>query len=103
MLLYKYLDFTDGEKTLDISTLTKKGARSIYIEVYSDITIGENFSLGNGNHNIAFPILNGRLPNNFTLKKGRCNISILESAGAGDKNYWKITKENDNGIPSYSS
>lgn len=101
-MLSKYLNFDEGEKTFDISTLTKRGVRSIYIYVYKQVTIEGIYNLPSGEHNIQFPILNGRLPNNFTLTGGQCDIVIQEFAGEGDKNYWKITKENDNGIPSYS-
>lgn len=100
-MLHKYLNFDEGEKTFDISTLTKRGARLIYICVYKSITIEGNYILPVGEHNIQFPILNGRLPNNFTLTGGQCDIAIQELAEKGDKNYWKITKENDNGIPTY--
>lgn len=103
MLLYKYLNFESEEKKHDISTLTKKGIRSVFIEVYSPVQFNGFLCLENGRHYIKFPILNGRLPSNLTLEKGDCNVAILELDGVGDKNYWKITKENDNGIPSYAS
>ncbi len=103
MLLYVYLNFETTTRTHDISTLTKKGIRSMFIESYSPTQFAGGLNLEAGKFYITFPFLNGRLPNNLTIKKGSCNITILELAGVGDENYFKITKENDNGIPSYSS
>lgn len=100
-MLYKYLDFNEGEKSFDISTLTKKGARLINIRVFTQVSIEETYIIPPGTYNIRFPFLNGRLPNNFTLTSGQCDITIQELDGMGDKKYWKIVKENDNGIPSY--
>ena len=99
-MLYKYLNFDGGEKKFDISTLTKKGARLVQLRVYETINFGE-YPVPTGTYNIIFPFLNGRLPNNFTITSGQCDITIQELAGVGDENYFKITKENDNGIPSY--
>lgn len=103
MLLYAYLDFETERKKHDISTLTKKGIRSMLIEVYASMQFAGGLTLEPGEHYITLPFLNGRLPNNLMITKGSCNISILELAGVGDENYFEITKENDNGIPSYSS
>lgn len=102
-MLTSYLKFNGGDKTFDISTLTKKGVRLIYIYAYTPVTIDGIYLLPSGERNIQFPILNGKLPNNFTLTSGECSIIIQELAGEGDKNYWKIKKENDNGIPTYRS
>lgn len=101
MLLYLYLNFESGEKKHDISTLTKKGIRSIFVEAYSPVQFEGNLALETGSHYVTFPILNGRLPSNLMLKKGDCNISILELAGEGTEITGKLKKENDNGIPSY--
>lgn len=102
-MLYRYLNFNGGEKTFDISALTKKGVRLIQLRVYELVSFGGVYPVPPGNYDIAFPFLNGRLPNNFTITSGQCDITIQELAGAGDENYFKITKENDNGTPSYSS
>lgn len=102
-MLYKYLDFNAGEKSFDISTLTKKGVRLINIRVFTPVTIEGVYVVPVGTYDIYFPFLNGRLPNNFTITEGQCDITIQELDGVGDRNYWKITKENDNGIPSYRS
>lgn len=101
-MLTKYLNFDTGEKTFDISTLTKRGVRSIYFRVHKSISIENVYTLPPGDYYFQFPILNGRLPNNFTLTQGQCNVVIQEFAGIGDKKYWKIRKENDNGVPSYT-
>ena len=103
MSLYAYLNFEITTKTYSISTLTKKGIRSMLVKTYSPVQFAGGLTLETGEFYITFPFLNGRLPNNLTIMKGDCNISILELAGVGDENYFKITKENDNGIPSYSS
>lgn len=103
MLLYAYLDFETTRKKHDISTLTKKRYTfNVHKSIYSDAISG-GLTLEAGEYYITHPFLNGRLPNNLTVTKGSCNISILELAGVGDENYFKITKENDNGIPSYGS
>ena len=102
-MLYKYLNFDGGEKELDISTLTKKGARLVQLRVYETVNFEGRYPVPTGKYDITFPFLNGRLPNNFTIVSGQCDITIQELAGVGDKNYFKITKENDNGIPSYIS
>lgn len=101
MLLYAYLNVDSTEKTHDISTLTKKGIRLMHVKAYSTVQFEGGLALEPGDSYIKFPLLNGRLPNNLTIIKGDCNITILELAGVGDENYWKITKENDNGIPKY--
>ena len=101
-MLYKYLNFDEGEKTFDISTLTKKGVRSASLTVNEVVVFNGIYPVSVGTHNITFPFLNGRLPNNFTITSGRCDVTIYELAGVGDENYFKITKENDNGTPSYS-
>lgn len=100
-MLYKYLSFDDGEKSFDISTLTKKGIRLINMRVYETISFEDAYPVPAGTYDIYFPFLNGRLPNNLAITQGNCDITIQELDGVGDKNYWKITKENDNGIPSY--
>lgn len=100
-MLYKFLNFKEGEKNFDISNLTKKGARSVQLRVYEMISFEDTYPLPPGTYNITFPFLNGRLPNNFKITQGQCDIIITDFAGVGDKNYFKITKENDNGIPSY--
>lgn len=100
-MLYKYLDFSRGEKSFDISTLSKKGVRAIRLKVFTTISIEGLYTVPPGSYNISFPLLNGRLPNNFTLTEGQCDITIEELDGVGDRNYWKIVKENDSGIPSY--
>lgn len=100
-MLYKYLSFDGGEKNFDISTLTKKGARLVQLRVYELVNFEEKYPVPTGTYDITFPFLNGRLPNNFTITSGQCDITIQELAGVGDENYFKITKENDNGIPSY--
>ena len=102
-MLYKYLNFNEGEKTFDISTLTKKGVRTAYLRVNELIVFEGVYPISPGTYNLTFPFLNGRLPNKFTITSGLCDITIQELAGVGDENYFKITKENDNGIPSYSS
>ena len=102
-MLYRYLDFDGGEKKFDISNLTKKGARLVQLRVYKVVSFEETYPVPPGTYIIIFPFLNGRLPNNFTITSGACDITIQELAGVGDKKYFKIEKENDNGIPSYRS
>lgn len=101
-MLYKYLNFDTGEKTFDISTLTKKGVRLVQLRVSESVSFEGTYLVTPGTYNITFPFLNGRLPNNFTITSGVCDIIIQELAGVGDENYFKIVKENDNGTPSYS-
>lgn len=102
-MLYRFLNFDGGEKKFDISTLTKKGARLIQLRVYETVSFEGEYPVPTGTYDITFPFLNGRLPNNFSITSGQCDITIQELAGVGDKKYFKIKKENDNGIPSYNS
>lgn len=101
-MLYMYLNTDGGEKKFDVSTLTKKGVRSVHLRVYETVSFQGVYPVPPGTYNFTFPFLNGRLPNHFTIATGSCDIVIQELAGVGDENYFKITKENDNGIPSYS-
>ena len=100
-MLYKYLNFEGGEKTFDISTLTKKGVRKAQLRVYKTVSFEGQYPVPTGTYDITFPFLNGRLPNNFKITSGQCDITIYELAGVGDEKYFKIRKENDNEIPSY--
>lgn len=100
-MLYMSLNFNEGEKKFNISTLTKKGARLVQLRVYEAISFEGEYPVPPGTYDITFPFLNGRLPNNFEITSGQCDITIQELAGVGDEKYFKITKENDNAIPSY--
>lgn len=98
-MLYKFLSY-NGEKTFDISNLTKKGIRTVHLRVYELVNFG-CYPVPTGTYDITFPFLNGRLPSNLTISTGTCDVIIQELAGVGDENYFKIEKENDSGTPSY--
>lgn len=95
----------EQNNSLDISTLTKKGIKRILLTPWSDVLFDKVQLDANKQHDITFPELNGTLPSYIQLsaevEKWNCGCRIMELAGKGNRNYFNIAKENDNGVPTY--
>lgn len=88
---------------LDISRLTKRGIKRVLITPRKDVSFDNMSLLTNRDYDITFPELNGTLPSYIqvvsTATGWTCECRVMELAGKGNANYFSITKENDNGVP----
>lgn len=89
--------------TLDISENTKKGIKKILLTPSQDVIFDGVPIEPKSVLTIDLPELNGKLPNKISLTSSSeewvCGVRVLELGGEGDKNYFNIEKENDNGVP----
>ena len=96
---------TEKNSRLDVSTLTKKGIKRVLITPWSDVSLDGVVLNNSVQYDITFPELNGRLPSYVqivsNLENWLCGCRIMELGGKGDPNYFNITKENNNGVPTY--
>lgn len=90
---------------VDVTSLTKKGIKRVLITPFQDIKMDGLTLMGNKVYDITFPELNGTLPSSIVFApktedgEWYCGCRVMELAGKGYANYFNITKENDNGVP----
>ena len=90
---------------VDVTSLTKKGIKRVLITPFNDIKMDNITLMANKVYDITFPELNGTLPSSIIFMPKTesevwyCECRIMELAGKGYANYFNITKENDNGVP----
>lgn len=89
---------------LDLATLTKRGIKRVLFTPTQDVRLDGVRMEANKLHDITFPELNGTLPSYIQLTSDidvwHCGCRVMELAGKGNPNYFDITKENNNGVPS---
>lgn len=88
---------------LDVETLTKRGIKRVLLTPTQNVVLDGVTLEGNKQFDITFPELNGTLPSYIQLScrldEWYCGCRIMELAGKGNANYFEITKENNNGVP----
>lgn len=88
---------------LDVATLTKRGIKRVLLTPTHDVVLDGVTLEGNKQFDITFPELNGTLPSYIQLTSDietwYCGCRVMELAGKGNANYFSITKENSNGVP----
>lgn len=89
--------------SFDIAKLTKRGMKRVLITPRNNVSFDNMFLLTNRDYDITFPELNGTLPSciqvTSTDEKWTCECRVMELAGKGNADYFSITKENSNGVP----
>lgn len=88
---------------LDVSTLTKRGIKRVLFTPTQNVILDGVTLEANKQFDITFPELNGTLPSYIQLasvvETWYCGCRVMELAGKGNANYFRITKENNNGVP----
>lgn len=88
---------------LDLATLTKRGIKRVLLTPTHDVVLDDVTLEANKQFDITFPELNGTLPSYIQLtsdaEEWHCGCRVMELAGKGNANYFTITKENNNGVP----
>lgn len=88
---------------LDVSTLTKRGIKRVLFTPTQNVLLDGVVLEANKQFDITFPELNGTLPSYIQLTSDTetwyCGCRVMELAGKGNGNYFNITKENNNGVP----
>ena len=88
---------------IDVTDLTKRGIKRILLTPWSSISFDGVSLEPDKQYDITFPELNGTLPSYLTFASRAdtwaCGCRIMELAGKGNANYFTITKENNNGVP----
>lgn len=88
---------------LDVTPLTKRGIKRVLLTPTHDVLFDDVPLEANKQFDITFPELNGTLPSYIqltsNLSEWNCGCRIMELAGKGNSNYFKIIKENNNGVP----
>ena len=88
---------------LDVATLTKRGIKRVLLTPTQDVVLDGVTLEANKQFDITFPELNGTLPSYIQLTSDteawNCGCRVMELAGKGNANYFTITKENINGVP----
>lgn len=88
---------------LDVATLTKRGIKRVLLTPTHDVDLDGVTLEANKQFDITFPELNGTLPSYIQLTSDAevwyCGCRVMELAGKGNANYFTITKENNNGVP----
>lgn len=94
---------TENTPTFDIASLTKRGIKRVLLTPKSDVIFDGLPLLANKEYDISFPELNGTLPSRIKIlsavKTWECGCRVMELAGKGNADYFGITKENNNGVP----
>lgn len=87
----------------DIASLTKRGIKRVLLTPKNTVAFDDTLLVANKEYDITFPELNGTLPSYIqvvsTAETWECGCRVMELAGKGSADYFKITKENDNGVP----
>lgn len=88
---------------LDVTDLTKRGIKRVLLTPWNAVDLDGVAIEPGKQYDITFPELNGTLPSRLTfssnLEEWNCGCRIMELDGKGNLNYFNITKENDNGVP----
>lgn len=90
---------------VDVTSLTKRGIKRVLIAPFNDIKMDGITLMANKTYDITFPELNGTFPSTIVfvprpeVTEWYCGCRIMELAGKGNANYFKIISENDNGVP----
>lgn len=88
---------------LDVATLTKRGIKRVLLTPTHNVVLDGVSLEANKQFDITFPELNGTLPSYIQLTSDAeawyCGCRVMELAGKGNANYFTITKENNNGVP----
>lgn len=91
-----------NEPRLDIASLTKRGIKRVLLTPKNTVASDGTLLMANKEYDITFPELNGTLPSYIqvasTAETWECGCRVMELAGKGSADYFKITKENDNGV-----
>ena len=95
---------TESAPQLDIASLTKRGIKCVLLTPLNTGVALDNVPLSaDKEYYISFPELNGTLPSCIQLLSNaetwKCGCRVMELAGKGSADYFKITKENGNGVP----
>lgn len=95
----------NNNSRVDVTSLTKKGIKRVLITPFNDVKMDGLTLKANKVYDITFPELNGALPSSIGFiaktesEEWYCGCRVMELAGKGYANYFNITKENDNGVP----
>lgn len=95
----------NANNRVDVTSLTKKGIKRVLITPFNDIKMDGITLMANKIYDITFPELNGTLPSSIVFvpktedTEWFCGCRVMELAGKGNANYFNITKENNNGVP----
>lgn len=88
---------------LDVANLTKRGIKRVLLTPTHNVVLDGVTLEANKQFDITFPELNGTLPSYIQLtsdvEEWYCGCRVMELAGKGNANYFTITKENNNGVP----
>lgn len=94
---------TENISKLDVASLTKRGVKRVLLTPKADVVFDGLPLLANKEYDISFPELNGTLPSYIkilsSVKTWECGCRVMELAGKGNADYFGITKENNNGVP----
>lgn len=94
---------SNSSARLDVETLTKRGIKRVLLTPTQNVVLDGVTLEGNKQFDITFPELNGTLPSYIQLTSDvetwYCGCRVMELAGKGNANYFTITKENNNGVP----
>lgn len=94
---------TENNSRFDIASLTKRGIKRVLVTPKSDVILDGLPLLANKEYDISFPELNGTLPSYIKIlssaKTWECGCRVMELAGKANADYFGITKENNNGVP----
>lgn len=94
---------TKSAPQLDIAGLTKRGIKRVLLIPKNNVVLDGVTLIANKEYDITFPELNGTLPSYIKLVSAdetwECGCRVMELAGKGNANYFTITKENNNGVP----
>lgn len=95
--------FSDKNPIFSLRGNTKRGIKKIMLLPKQSVIFDGTNIEANKQYVIEFPELNGKLPHTLTItaseKPWYCGFRVLELGGEGYENYFKIKKENDNGVP----
>lgn len=94
---------TKSAPQLDIAGLTKRGIKRVLLAPKNTVALDGTLLVANKEYDITFPELNGTLPSYIqvvsTAETWECGCRVMELAGKGYTDYFKIKKENNNGAP----
>lgn len=94
---------SNNSARLDVETLTKRGIKRVLLTPTQNVILDGVVLEANKQFDITFPELNGTLPSyiqlSSTVEVWYCGCRIMELAGEYNRNYFKIEKENNNGVP----
>lgn len=94
---------TKSEPRFDIASLTKRGIKRVLLTPRTTASFDDTLIIANKEYDITFPELNGTLPSYIhvvsTAETWQCGCRVMELAGKGSADYFRIKKENDNGVP----